>query len=200
MPDIKLDLAEILNNENLNTLIFAGCGGLVSYEIFSCSTVNSIIIGFATFLITKGIVKILKYATLYYRNWRERKSYQKDKEDRINHIVQRMIVLFKSLGKDAIKGASCLYNMPKGENEKFNERYIPLEAWQKYFNILYYELNIDNNYKILYSDNKENVREGGQIHIMFDPIFCKILENYIKSEVVALPKDFKSKTLMSYYR
>lgn len=195
MPDIKIDITELIKSNNLVCLSIGLIIGLVVYEqgINPFDWVHPTIWGLIGFVLCKLIIYVYScIIRVRYNN-----TVSKEKSLALTHKIQQYAdsarVWFRCLNDREQKFLVDTINLPASNQDYINERYIRITDRELYGGI---EIILDKALPpyvneslppFIYCDNNMC---GETKHICFNSIFYYMLKNYVENHTFCLPAGF----------
>lgn len=194
MPEIQIDITKLLE-KYLIPIVICFTIGLVFYlTVFDYEWGWPTVIGCGCFLLIQVGVWIKGYYDL-------NKSIEMAQQAQLarNAIIQSEIQAQEKEKMEAAKvflhscleTAVALYKYQKHVGEKETERYVTFGDYPEYGyteKISWYEYDPKNlKFRFLYSDSQMGCDTSTPMHIIFDPVFYKLVKNYVETGIIAFP-------------
>lgn len=196
MPDIKIDITELIKSNNLVCFSIGLVIGLLVYEqgINPFDWVHPTIWGLIGFIICKLIIYVYsRIIRIRYIN-----TVSREKSLALTHKIQQYAdsarVWFRCLNDREQQILVDTIKLPTSNQDYINERYVrntDLNLYGSIEIILEKALTLyANENPFVYCDNKMS---GETKHILFNSIFYYMLKNYVENHEFCLPAGFDVK-------
>lgn len=196
---INIDLKDILKEKLLNSTLISVGAGLLFYAFINESYVLAALIAIGAFLLialSLWLVRCWNVRSL--RIAKEERAIRKRRSE-LNYIANNVRTFFLSLDDDLLDIAIQIYKLPRTDGAGNHERYI--DVFDKFH--LHQSLHkfTKDELSCIYEDTSVREHSHSRIgRIVFDPMFCCILANYIKTNKKCYPSNFDVIEFNSCYR
>ena len=195
MPDIKIDLTELIKSKNLICLSIGLIIGLVAYEqgINPFDWVHPTIWGLSGFIICKLIMYAYTFIIRIHYNNTVNKEKSLALKQKVHQYADSARVWFRCLNDREQKFLVDTFNLPVSNQDYINERYIQITDMDLYGGM---EIILDKALPSYHNERLtpfvycDNHMSGGTKHILFNSIFYYMLKNYVENHEFCLPTGF----------
>ena len=204
MPDIKIDISDILN-KYLFPILCSGLVGLLLFQLRFHEWIWPTIISISLFL----LIELSIYCIGKKRNKMKQNDYAKARDKAIKHnmvmMAENALEIFRSINDYQLDAAVTLYNHPQLPNSHYYERYVrfgemPITLKLSYWDDFCQHSLLDNDTPYIYCTNRMDCYNGGARHYLIDPLFYELLRNYVENGIKDYPESFDIMTLSQYYK
>lgn len=196
MVNLNVDLNKLLS-KHLVPIVCAVLVGCAVYHLHNdvIFCVGSVCLTFLTISLLRCIYNAVSNK---FDRYKKKSAHRQKVHTKLLQIANGTKIFFRSLSKSNLEAAELLYRHPRmAIDDNYNERYIAFgeePGWKAVFSLDHFS----NGYYI-WCDNESSAANGGTRHIVFDPLFYVILDNYINSGIKDFPCDFKVDNYEEYY-